>query len=177
MLSHIIIYLKVGAKMERNQFHTVRGYEIIKKNKKLLTSSMEDYLEMIYRHYQISGYVRIKTLAEQLNVRDSSVTKMVQKIAAIGLLDYEKYGVVTLTEDGKEVGEYLLERHRTVEKFLELLANGDTMLMDVEMIEHNLSPYVIENLKKLISFFESNPEIKAQFDEYKRDSLNCSTED
>lgn len=34
--------------MNNKDFHTVRGYEILGKQKKVLTHSMEDYLEMIY---------------------------------------------------------------------------------------------------------------------------------
>jgi len=35
--------------MENSEFHTVRGYQLIEQEKKLLTSAMEDYLEMIFR--------------------------------------------------------------------------------------------------------------------------------
>lgn len=153
---------------DRNKFHTVRGYEILTKNKTLLTPSMEDYLEMIYRIHQSSGHVRIKILADRLNVRDSSVTKMVQKIAAIGLLEYEKYGVITLTKDGIEVGEYLLHRHETVERFLKLISKEETLLMDIEMIEHSLSPNIIEDLCLLNNFFAENSDIKVMYEEFKR---------
>jgi len=36
--------------MENSEFHTVRGYQLIEQEKKLLTSAMEDYLEMIFRN-------------------------------------------------------------------------------------------------------------------------------
>ena len=158
---------------DRNKFHTVRGYEILTKNKTLLTPSMEDYLEMIYRIYKSSGNVRIKNLADKLNVRDSSVTKMVQKIAAIGLLEYEKYGIISLTDDGKEVGEYLLHRHETVERFLKLISKEEeTLLMDIEMIEHNLSPNIIEDICVLNRFFDINSDIRGKYEEYKKQN-NC----
>jgi len=64
--------------MENSEFHTVRGYQLIEQEKKLLTSAMEDYLEMIFRNIKKEGYMRINTLAEMLNVRPSSATKMVQ---------------------------------------------------------------------------------------------------
>jgi len=61
--------------MENSEFHTVRGYQLIEQEKKLLTSAMEDYLEMIFRNIKKEGYMRINTLAEMLNVRPSSATK------------------------------------------------------------------------------------------------------
>ena len=80
--------------MSNKEFHTFRGYEMIKKNKDHLTPSMEDYLEMIYRHCQEGGYVRINQLAEKLNVKASSASKTVSKLAEMGYLDYEKYGII-----------------------------------------------------------------------------------
>ncbi|SET22704.1 transcriptional regulator MntR [Anaerobranca gottschalkii] len=154
--------------MEKNNFHTVRGYEVLLKNKNLLTSSMEDYLEMIYRIQKEKGLVRVKTLAEKLNVRDSSVTKMVQKLGSINLINYEKYGIVKLTEEGEQIGEYLLKRHIIVEEFLKVITNDEIKLMDVEMIEHNLDPKLLEHLNQLILFFENNPDVKERFSEFKR---------
>ena len=82
---------------DNKKFHTVRGYQILDQNKKLLTSGMEDYLEMIYRNSLVDGYMRINTLSELLNVQASSTTKMVQKLTTLGLLDYKKYGIIFLT--------------------------------------------------------------------------------
>ncbi|QNO13663.1 DtxR family transcriptional regulator [Alkalicella caledoniensis] len=158
--------------MDKNQFHTARGYQILEKNKKLLTASMEDYLEMIYRFCKVQGYVRIKTLAETLNVRDSSVTKMVQKIASLGLLEYKKYGIITLTQDGKELGAFLLQRHKTVEIFLKFISNGDYILKDVELIEHSFNPKLITNLEILTQFFEEHPEITDKYIKFKNNHLS-----
>ncbi len=150
-----------------NKFHTVRGYQLITKNKKLLTPSMEDYLEMIYRLCIKDGYVRIKTLAEKLNVKDSSVTKMVQKLSQLQLLEYKKYGIITLTEEGKELGSYLLKRHKIVEEFLTFISETKPSLMEIETMEHNLSTKVFTNIQILLSFFEDNTEIKNKFQEYR----------
>ena len=100
-----------------NKFHTVRGYQLLEQNKKILTSAMEDYLEMIYRYSLTEGYVRINTISELLNVQASSATKMVQKLSQLGLVDYKKYGIISLTETGSEIGKFLLERHQTIEYF------------------------------------------------------------
>ena len=44
-------------------FHTVRGYQLLSAEKKVLTSSMEDYLEMIYRISREEGEVRVNQSA------------------------------------------------------------------------------------------------------------------
>ena len=153
--------------MNNKEFHTVRGYQLLEQNKRLLTSAMEDYLEMIYRNSLQDGYLRINKLAEQLNVKASSASKMVQKLGELGLLKYEKYGIVILTENGKEIGEFLLERHRIIEDFLRFLECGDDILVQTELIEHNINAGTVENMRILNSFFACNKEIVDKYREYK----------
>ena len=83
--------------MENNAgFYTYRGYELLRQEKLRLSPSMEDYLEMIYRTCKKQGYIRMTSLAQQLNVQASSARKTVQKLAEMKLLAYEKYGISLL---------------------------------------------------------------------------------
>ena len=149
------------------EFYTFRGYELIKKNKKQLTPSMEDYLEMIYRNYQQEGYVRINQLAEKLNVKASSASKTVNKLAERGYLDYEKYGIIRLTIKGEEMGAFLLERHETVEALLRHIGVKDTVLLETELIEHCLSIDTVKNIKSFNEFLDSSPEVLAQLQQFR----------
>ncbi|MCX7771700.1 MAG: DtxR family transcriptional regulator [Clostridia bacterium] len=153
--------------MEVEKFHTVRGYQLLEQNKKLLTPAMEDYLEMIYRNSLVEEYMRVNTLSELLNVQAPSATKMVQKLHELGLIHYKKYGIIFLTENGREIGKYLLERHNILEKFLRILASGDSLLIETELIEHSISPATLDNIRVFITFWESNPEIISQFEAFK----------
>lgn len=148
-------------------FHTVRGYELLNQNEKHLTSAMEDYLEMIYRNVLDNGYMRINTLSEMLNVKPSSATKMVQKLTELGLLNYEKYGIIFLTQNGKNIGSYLLNRHNIIEKFLKTIGINENLLVETELIEHNISSNTLENINMLNKFLEKNPEIISKFEEFK----------
>lgn len=155
--------------MSENQgFHTVRGYEILGKKKTVLSHSMEDYLEMIYRSSSGGGYVRINTLAELLNVQAPSATKMVQKLGKLGLLNYEKYGVIRLTPEGEKVGKFLLERHRTIEEFLKNIGVEEKLLVNVELIEHNVTSEALQKIEILNDFFKDYPEILEKFKEYQK---------
>ncbi|MGE5613294.1 MAG: metal-dependent transcriptional regulator [Bacillota bacterium] len=155
--------------MEYNKgFHTVRGYQLLEQNKRLLTPAMEDYLEMICRYSLKDGFIRINRLAELLNVKASSATKMVQKLGKLGMLNYEKYGIVVLTESGKEIGEFLLDRHRTIEEFMRFLGCGDDVLVQTELIEHNMNPGTVKNIKILNCFFSCNKQLAVFFVEFKK---------
>jgi Mn-dependent DtxR family transcriptional regulator len=162
--------------MQYNDFHTVRGYQLLAQENKLLTPAMEDYLEMIYRRIGWDeGYMRINTLSELLNVKPSSATKMVQKLAELGLVDYKKYGIIFLTENGKKYGKFLLERHNIIENFLKKIGISDNLLVETELIEHNISVNTLKSIDMLTKFIELHPEFVEEFEKFKKE--NCSYED
>ena len=156
---------------ESEKFHTVRGYQIIDQNKKLLTPAMEDYLEMIFRNSLTEGYMRINTLSELLNVQAPSATRMVQKLSALGLLDYKRYGIIFMTETGKEIGKFLLARHNTLEVFLKNLGVGESILVETELIEHNITADTLQKIDCLNSFFSSHPEFLQSFTSFQKNFL------
>lgn len=160
--------------MDKNEkFRTFRGYEILGKEKEILSHSMEDYLEMIYRTSLVEGHARISTLAESLNVQTPSATKMVQKLAKLGLLKYEKYGIVELTKEGEEIGKFLLRRHETIERFLRNIGVEEDLLINVELMEHNLTTGALKKIEILNDFFQTYPEIYEKYRKHRDTSQNC----
>ncbi|MGR6837246.1 transcriptional regulator MntR [Syntrophomonas erecta] len=149
-------------------FYTVRGYELLGKEGNHLTSSMEDYLEMAYRLSQEKGYTRVGDLANALNVQPPSVTSMVQKLAETPYLKYEKYGRIELTEEGYQLGAYLLKRHETIQDFLYLIGVEEGLLEETEKIEHNVSQSTMEQIMLLVDFFRSHPEWIEAYNVYRQ---------
>lgn len=155
--------------MEHGEYYTVRGYQLLKQSKERITPAMEDYMEMIYRCCLEEGYARIGRLSQLLNVRASSATKMIQRLASLGLIEYERYGTIHLSEKGKELGNFLLERHNILGEFFQLLGSEESeFLKQIELIEHNLSAGTVLNIKCLCDFFYEHPEIYELFSEYKK---------
>lgn len=131
--------------MGENEYYTFRGYSQNEKSK--ISTSMEDYLEMIYRHNQAGGYVRVNQLAALLNVTPPSSSKMVLKLKENGLVDFEPYGIIQLTERGNEVGEYLLHRHNILHQFFCKINGTQNELELVEKIEHFFDKRTIDNIE------------------------------
>ncbi len=144
-------------------FYTVRGYQLLRQNKKALTPAMEDYLEMIYRHTKGKGYVRTNELAEKLHVRASSATKMVQRLGELGFIQYKKYGMIGVTDPGREVGEYLLMRHNMIEEFLHMIGVRENLLAETELIEHYISDNTLCHLRSISLFLASHPDILEKY--------------
>ena len=153
--------------MTKNDFYTFNEY--MKKEDNSLTASMEDYLEMIYRLSLNTGYTRIHELSDALNVQPPSATKMVQKLAEIKLLKYEKYGVLVLEEGGKVLGEALLNRHNVIESFLRILDISESdVLEETEKIEHTISKQTTKCFQDFVQFSKDNPKIVIEFKTYRK---------
>ncbi|NLY85138.1 MAG: DtxR family transcriptional regulator [Tissierellia bacterium] len=150
-----------------NSFKTVRGYELKRYSENPLTPSLEDYLEMIYRHCKDNTYIRIKTLSNLLNVKASSASKMTKKLRQLGLVDFEKYGIIKLTEMGKEKGKFLLDRHNIIENFLRFIGCQEKALMQTELIEHHITPSTVKNIEILCNFFNDNKDILDRYLKYR----------
>ena len=133
--------------------YTQMGYRL--QNAGGLTDTMEDYLEMIARCAQETGYVRMNQLAERLHVRPSSASKMVGKLKELGLLDFEKYGLIGMTEEGRAVGQALLRRHDILHRFFCLLNRSANELEQVERVEHFIHPDTLEHLEALTQRLEA----------------------
>ena len=134
--------------LESNKFYTLKGYALLEGN--VITSSMEDYLEMIYRIHTCGEAVRVGALAEKLNVKPSSATKMVNNLKKQNLVSSEKYGYIKLTEAGLELGKYLIFRHNTLHQFLCYINRSENELEQVEKIEHFINVETVSNIRRLL---------------------------
>lgn len=133
--------------MSDGEFHTLKGYQL--QSAEAITESMEDYLEMICRHIREKGYIRMSFLADQLHVRSSSASKMVGKLTELGLVRFEKYGLIFPTDKGMEIGEYLLWRHDVLDRFFRTLNHSEDELRQVELVEHFIDRPTLLNLERL----------------------------
>lgn len=86
-----------------------------------VSPAMQDYLAETYRlaHYQPDNpYVSTSALAEVLQVSPPAVTRMVQRLKEVGMLDHEPYHGIKLTPAGEREALMSIRKHRLVERFL-----------------------------------------------------------
>lgn len=109
---------------------------------------------MICRLYQDGSPIRINHLAACLHVRPSSASKMAGNLKDRGLIRFEKYGTITPTGAGLELGEYLLFRHQVLSDFFRLINGEGSELEQVEKVEHFMDPKTVYNLKKWLDNYD-----------------------
>lgn len=124
------------------------------------SATVEDYLERIQELIKTKGYARVVDIAAGLGISQASVSNMVQRLDAEGLLKYEKYRGTVLTEMGEGVARKIAHRHRLLTEFLGLLGIDEASVdRDVEGMEHHISPQTFQAIELLTRFLEKHPEV------------------
>lgn len=83
-----------------------------------MSISREDYLADIYRIQAIGLSVNTGDVAQRLGVSPASTSTMFKRLAEEGLVHYESYNGVWLTEVGERAASRIVRRHRIIERFL-----------------------------------------------------------
>ena len=124
-----------------------------------LTPAVEDYAKAIYALESRAGVASTNALAERLGVRPGSVSGMLRKLDALGLVVHERYRGVRLTESGRRVALEVLRHHRLLELYLaESLGMGwDQVDAEAERLEHVIS----EKLEEAIAAKLGNPTLRS----------------
>lgn len=127
------------------------------------SSAVEDYLERILELIDSKGYARVVDIASALKISQASVTNMVQRLDAEGLLKYEKYRGLVLTSAGEKLARNIAHRHKLLTDFLKLLGLNDRVIYhDVEGMEHHISPPTLRAIEALVGQLRRSPAFRAQ---------------
>ncbi len=130
----------------------------MKTNVRPASSAVEDYLEQILELINTKGYARVVDIAQRLSISQASVTNMVQKLDAEGLLKYEKYRGLVLTTAGEALALNITHRHKLLTDFLQLLGLDErTIYHDVEGMEHHVSPATVHAIESLTQQLKRQP--------------------
>lgn len=118
---------------------------------------MDDYLEQILHLIEEKGYARAVDISTNLGISQASVTNMLRKLDAEGLVKHEKYRGTVLTDDGRRIAAAIVERHETLTRFLRLFGlDEETIYRDVEGMEHHVSRPTLEVIRAVADALESD---------------------
>lgn len=149
----------------------------------ILSEALEDYLETIYRIIEQKKGVRVKDIAASLKVRNSSVTSALHQLTKDGYIDYEPYGVISLTEKGEVSAKKILQRHRVLSHFFSQVLHISQDLADSTacQMEHAMDESVFKRFLLFVSFLNNQlytqdsiwNEKFIEFCEKNEENMNC----
>ncbi|GHD44944.1 metal-dependent transcriptional regulator [Mycetocola manganoxydans] len=121
---------------------------------------VEDYLKTIYAHTEWQAdAITPSALAVRLGLAPSTVTEMVKKLAAAGLVSHVRYGAISLTETGRAKAVAVVRRHRLVETWLvrEMGYSWDEVHDEAEVLEHAISDRLLASIDERLGHPDRDP--------------------
>ena len=124
-----------------------------------LSAPVEDYLKAIYALGRGTGAAATTDIAQRLAIAPASVSGMVRRLADQGLLAYEPYRGVKLTETGRRAALRTLRRHRVIEAYLSRALGypWDRVHAEAERLEHAASDELVDRMAANIGEPEVDP--------------------
>lgn len=133
--------------------------------KKQLTSGLEDYIEVISNHLKYHQKVRAIDISRELNVSRASVSEALKRLADMGLINYSRYDVISITEEGEKAAQKVINRHNLLKSFFtEILGLEDNEAAENACkIEHVITENVYNRLTDYVKFNREHPELMQEF--------------
>ena len=124
-----------------------------------LSASLENYLEAIFLLIEENKVARSKDIAKKLEINRSSVTGGLQALRSRGLINYEPYEFITLTEEGRDIAASVVHRHNTLKEFfVEILSIEEDEADEAACrMEHGISKNIANRLMDFAHYFKICP--------------------
>ena len=132
----------------------------------MISKSSEEYLKTMYILKQQNGNIRVTDIAKKMNCTKPSVNKAVYNLKDSGLLNYESYGTIELTERGENLAKKILEAYDIVYLFLKDVLNLDeeSAKKEAEKIKLTITDETINKLAKYVHNVLGFRELNCNYD-------------
>jgi DtxR family transcriptional regulator, Mn-dependent transcriptional regulator len=123
------------------------------------TRAQQDYLKALYHLHGDTRPVPTRELAQRLGISSPSVSEMVTRLTAQGLVEHDRYRGQQLTREGRKVALELVRHHRLLEMFLvQVLGySWDEVHEEAERLEHVISERMEQRIFELLGRPELDP--------------------
>ena len=121
--------------------------------------AIEDYMKTIYELAQEVSPVSTNRVAAAREVKPASATSMIQRLAKLNLLNYQKHYGVTLTDAGEKLALEVLRHHRLLELYLmEALGfSWDEVHEQADILEHVISEKLEDRIAAILDHPQFDP--------------------
>lgn len=116
-----------------------------------LQESGEMYLETLLILSKKEPHVRSLDIAEYMGYSKPSVSRAVHILKDANMIEIDKYGFLTLTDEGLSIAEKIYERHLVLKDiFIKLGVDEQIANDDACRIEHAISDQTFDAIKRYV---------------------------
>jgi len=141
----------------------------------MISKALEEYLKTMYVLKKQNGNIRVTDIAVKMNCSKPSVNKAINNLKKHGLVNYELYGTIELTQEGEELSKKILEAYDIVYVFLKEVLNLDEAQAETEAekIKSVISDNTINNLAKYVHKELGLRDLNCNYDINKEKCRSC----
>lgn len=127
------------------------------KKEKKLTASLENYLCAIYAIEKQNKAARVKDISNALSIGASSVSEAMKVLEKKEYINYEPYGLITLTKKGEKLVVEKIKRNEIISNFLKnvLLVDESLIAKNAQTIEYGMDEAVLEKFVRFLNFMQT----------------------
>lgn len=127
------------------------------------TEAAEDYTELIAELTERTGEARTCEIARHLGISHVTAIRTMRRLQAEGYLETSPHQPVTLTPKGRATAQASKDRHELlVEFFVSIGVPKEVAEIDVEGVEHHVSPISLNAIRSFLQKSSGRPRGKAK---------------
>lgn len=125
----------------------------------MISQTEENYLKALYNLTYLKGEASVNEISKRLDIKMPTVNSMMKKLSEKGLVHYESYKPLKLTEEGKKEAALIIRKHRLTEMYLveKMGFAWDEVHQIAEQIEHIHSPEFFTKMDQLLGYPTVDP--------------------
>jgi DtxR family Mn-dependent transcriptional regulator len=122
------------------------------------SESRQSYLQVILELEALQKVARTKDIADRLKIQRGSVTGALKSLEEKGLIRYQPYAFITLTDSGKTIAEEIAHRHRVLKDFLLNVLQVDEPTAETTAcrMEHVIDRTTVDRLVCFIEYIHAH---------------------
>jgi len=148
-----------------------------------LTSHLEDYLVVVYEITKKQPAARVSHIARRMGVSLPSVTNAMKRLSALGMVNYEKYNLITLTDKGKKHAKSKVAIQERFRNFFKCIMGLEEPIADklARVFSHFVDEKIDQRFRKfyeiMINFDDTHVEELKKFIEESKKMSKCQKEE
>ncbi len=142
----------------------------------MISKAQEEYLKTMYVLKKQNDNIRVTDVALKMNCTKPSVNKAINNLKEKGLINYESYGKIELTEDGENLAKKILEKYDIVYLFLEdvLELDDEEAEKEADKIKLSINDNTINKLAKYVHKTLGLNDLNCNYDVNREACRNCA---
>ena len=124
--------------------------------KEKLTQSLEKYLLAVYEIVKTNKAARVKDVSNYLNIGGPATSDAIKTLASKKFINYEPYGIITLSLKGKKRAEEKIKRHKIISNFFKnvLMIDDENAENAACTMEFSMADDVLEKFTTFLEFMQ-----------------------